>query len=198
MANFEDLVKTARLPEETKEICLRGDLQRRHEDLERELQDAQQADKENTSLAGGGRARKVAEQIRQVEAEMREHTHPFAFRALPSHEYRALVEQHPPRDDDQLDALYGANMSSFPHAVISACCIDPPMTVEQVEQLCEVLTDGQAMDLFMTAATLNRSPVDIPKSALASAVLASTAPKSKPRGRGASAGGGSSAGSLAK
>ncbi|MFC5744832.1 hypothetical protein [Actinomadura rugatobispora] len=197
MATFEDILKSAKLPEGSVPLCLRGDLQRRHEDLERELQDAQEADRQGSSLADGGKARKVAEEIQQIEREMREHTHPFAFRALPSREYRDLVAEHPPRKDDQMDALYGVNMHTFPHTLISKCCIDPPMTVEQVADLCDVLTDGQQMDLFLCPAQLNRERVDIPKSAAASAVLASTAPKSKRPAPGVSAGGGSSAGSLA-
>lgn len=197
MANFEDILGAARLPEDSVEICLRGDLQRRHEDLERDLEEAKEADKQASSLAEGGQARKIAEAIQTVEREMRQHTHPFAFRAKPVHEYRELVQQHPPREDNQFDALYGANMNTFPVAVIAACCIDPVMTVEQTEQLCEVLTDGQQMDLFLCAARVNRDRVDIPKSVAASAILAASVPKSKPRERGVSRGAGSSGGSLA-
>lgn len=197
MANFDDILASAKLPEESVPICLRGDLQRRHEDLERDLEEAQEADKQGSSLADGGQARKVAEEIQRVEAEMREHTHPFAFRALPSREYRDLVEQHPMRENHQLDALYGVNMLTFPAAVIARCCIDPVMTVDQVERLLEVLTDGQQMDLFIGAGRVNRERIDVPKSVAASAILAASAPKSKPPAPGASAGGGFSGGSLA-
>lgn len=197
MANFDDILASAKLPEDAVEICLRGDLQRRHEDLERDLQAAREADDRASSLAEGGQARKVAEEIQRVEAEMREHTHPFAFRALPSREYRELVQEHPPREGDQYDALYGANMLTFPSVLISRCCIDPPMTVEQVEQLCDVLTDGQQTELFLCAARVNRDQVDVPKSVAASAILASSVPKSKQPARGESRRAGSQGGSLA-
>lgn len=197
MANFDDILKAAKLPEDSVPICLRGDLQRRHEELERDLEEARDTDDQGSSLADGGKARKVAEEIQRVEREMREHTHPFAFRALPSREYRELVQDHKPREGDQLDALYGVNMSTFPAVLIAACCIDPVMTLEQVEELLGLLTEGQMMDLFMCAANLNRGQVDVPKSAAASAILANTALRSKQPERGESPRDGSQGGSLA-
>jgi hypothetical protein len=197
MVNFDDILKTAKLPEDSVEICLRGDLQRRHEDLERELEEASEADKQGSSLADGGKARKVAEEIQRVEREMREHTHPFAFRALPGRQYREMVQEHKPREGDNFDALFGANMNTWPAALISACCIDPVMTLEQVEELLDVLTDGQRERLFLCAAQLNRDLVDVPKSVAASAILASSAPRSRQPERGESPRAGSAGGSLA-
>lgn len=197
MANFDDLIGKARLPEGSVPVCLRGDLAARHEQLERDLAAAQDADNAD-SLAAGGQARKIAQEIEQLQDEMREHTHDFVFRGLPSRQYRDLVEQHPPRKDNATDAVFGADMSTFPVALIAKCCIDPVMTVEQVEQLADVTTEGAQMDMFMCAAGLNRNRVDVPKSVLASEILASTAPKSKQQGRGGSPDGGSSAGSLAE
>lgn len=196
MASFDDILSSAKLPEDSVPICLRGDLQLRHDQLEEQLVEAEEADKEN-SLAAGGQARKIAAEIDALEAEMREHTHRFAFRALPSRQYRDLVEQHPPREGHKEDPIWGANTATFPHALIAACCIDPVMSEEQVEQLCEVLTDGQALTLFGCAWGVNRAPVDVPKSAAASEVLRRPAPRSKPPAPGASPGKGSSAGSLA-
>lgn len=197
MATFDDILKGTKLPEDSVEICLRGDLTRRHEDLGRDLEEAQETERKGSSLADGGGARKVAQEIQAVEAEMRQHTHPFGFRALPSREYRELVAQHPRREDDDLDGLYGVNMNTFPAVLISACAIDPPMTVEQVEELLAVLTEGQMMDLFICAANLNRGKVDVPKSVAASAILASSVPKPKQPEPGVSPRGGSQGGSLA-
>lgn len=177
MANFDDLLSAARLPEKSVPICLRGDLQVEFEQLEQELADAQEADARNDSLAGGGQARKVAERMEALSAEMREHTHPFVLRALSSREWRELVDEHPPRKNDDADALLGANSATFPHAMLAACCIDPVMTVEQVAQLTEKITDGQALTLFGCGMELNRGSVDVPKSAAASALLAKPALK---------------------
>jgi hypothetical protein len=204
MANFDDLIKSARLPEDSVAICLRGDLQLQHEELERQLQEVQEA--EDTAGSGGlvgagsatsAEAKRLAEEIEALEAEMRQHTHHFAFRGLPRKQYRDLLVQHPPREGNDDDLALGANGNTFPLALIAASCIDPVMTLEQVEQLAEVLTDGQVLTLFGCAAVLNRVSVDVPKSAAASAILARHAPRSRPPAPGASPGGGSSAGSLA-
>ena len=196
MADFTTLIKGAKLAEDEVPICLRGDLTRRFEALERQLEEAQDGDEEN-SMAAGGRALEIAEEMEAVRAEMLEHTHPFAFRALPKQEYRDLLDKHPPREDHKDDVVMGANLHTFPHVLIQACCIDPVMTLEQVEELCEVLNDGQLYRLFGCALTLNRATVDIPKSVLASEILAKQGPKSKPPAPGASPADGSSAGSPA-
>ncbi|KAB2347354.1 hypothetical protein [Actinomadura rudentiformis] len=196
MADFADLIKNAKLPEDGVSICLRSDLALQHEELEGRLEAARTADQQNT-LAAGGQARKIAEEIQALEEQMREHTHRFVFRGIPRRRYRDLMEQYPPREGNKDDALFGADNSTFPHALIAACCIDPVMTRDQVEELCEVLTDGQVLELFGCALALNRGLVDVPKSVAASAILAKPAPRSRQPEPGASAGDGSWAGSLA-
>ena len=178
MADFDALIKGARLPEDEVPLCLRGDLVRRYEALERDLQDAQTGD-EATSIVAGAQAVQIAEEMEALRAEMLEHTHPFAFRALPKAAYRDLLADHRPRDGDNEDQLMGANLATFPAALIAACAIDPPMTEGQVAELYEVLSDGQAMRLFSCVLGLNRGDVDVPKSVLASEVLGKTAPKPK-------------------
>jgi len=71
------------------------------------------------------------------------------------------------------------------------------MTVKQAEKLSESVTHKQWDDLYSSAASVNRSQVNIPKSFAASAILASSVPKSKPPRRGVSAENGSSDESLA-
>ncbi|MGI5423057.1 hypothetical protein [Actinomadura luteofluorescens] len=177
MAEFGELLASARLPETGVPLCLRGDLQLRHEQLEQELAEAQEQDRADDSLAGGGRARKVAEQIRDLEAEMRDHTHTFALRALNRRRFRDLVEAHPPREDNQDDRAFGVNSATFPVPLIAASCTDPVMTAEQVEELLEVLTEGQMLELYVTALQLNRAKVDVPKSFAASELLGQPAQK---------------------
>lgn len=196
MANWEDLKKGFKPQSDSVPICLRGDLAARYEQLERELIEAQDADTTD-SLAAGGKARKVAQEMEDLRAEMLDFTHDFQFRALPKKEYRDLLADHRPRDGDKDDAMWGANLATFPQALIQACCTDPVMTVEQVEEMDGMLADGQMLEMFGCALRLNRENADVPKSALASAVLAKHAPKSKPPGPGGSADAGSSAGSLA-
>lgn len=179
MADFDKLLAGARLPEAGVPLVLRGDLALRHEHLEAELAAAEEADRTGSDFpgAGGGRARKVAEQIRDLEAEMRDHTHVFALRALPRQQFRDLVEAHPPRDENKDDQAFAVNMATFPVPLIAASCTDPVMTPEQVDQLLEVLTEGQMLELYSAALHLNRARVDVPKSFAASEVLERLAQK---------------------
>lgn len=178
MTDFDALIKGAKLPEDEVPLCLRGDLVREYEALERDLQEAQDGDDANSIVAGGS-AISIAEKMEALRAEMLKHTHPFAFRALDGPTYRDLLGEHRPRKDDEDDAIMGANLQTFPKALIAACAIDPPMTEEQVATLFKVLSDGQNMRLFTCVLGLNRGTVDVPKSVLASEILAKTAPKSK-------------------
>ncbi|OLT24420.1 hypothetical protein BJF79_13845 [Actinomadura sp. CNU-125] len=197
MADFEKLLAGAKLPETGVPICLRGDLAVEFERLETDLAEAREAEERDDSLAAGGQAREIAEQIEDLRQTMQDHTHTFRLRALPRKKWRDLLEEHPPREDNAADTQFGVNNATFPTVLIAASCLDPVMTEQQVDQLFEVLTEGQMLELYGAALALNRGSVNVPKSGLASAILARPAPKSKPPERGASRGGGSSAGSLA-
>jgi hypothetical protein len=199
MASFEEIIAGARLPETGVTLCLRGDLQLEFERLEKDLSEARAADAADDSLAAGGRARPIAEQIEKLRQEMAEHERTFVMRGLSRHAWRKLTDDHPPRKDrtDGKDDEDDVNWDTWPTAVIAACSADPVMSVEQVEQLAEVITDWQWNALFAGCMVVNRMEISVPKSVSASAVLAATAPKSKQPAPGGSAGGGSSGGSLA-
>jgi hypothetical protein len=197
VTDADEVIKNVRLSEAHVPLCLRGDLLATRSELERKLQEAYQFDQSN-SLASGGASRRVAEELEQVLAEIEGSTHLFRFRALPQREFRALQEAHPPRADNDLDRAVGGNMETLPGPLIQACCIDPEMTLGQVEGLLDVLSDGQMMDLFGCAISLNRSRVDLPKFETASAILARLVPRSRPQDPGGSPGSGYSAGRLAR
>jgi hypothetical protein len=197
MTSFEELLAGAKLPETGVPICLRGDLAAEFERLEAELAEAREAEERDDSLAAGGQARQIAEEIEDLRQTMREHTHTFRLRALPRRAFRDLIEAHPQREDNRDDAAFGVNVLTFPAPLIAASCVDPVMTEQQVEQLLEVLNEGQMLELYGAALALNRGSVDVPKSAAASEILARHGSRSKRPEPGVSPGGGSSAGSLA-
>jgi hypothetical protein len=194
MTDIEEILAGAKLPERTVPLCMRGDLQAEFEDLERKLAAAEAAD--DGTLAGNPLAREIAEQIEALRAQMSEHERTFRFRAKSAREYSDLIALHPPTDEQRQQGQ-DTNWDSFPAALIAACAVDPTMTVEQAEKLCGAISYAQWDALFSAAYALNRRAVDVPFSVTASAILAATAPSSKPRGRGASRGAASSAGSLA-
>lgn len=194
MANIEDILAAAKLPERTVPLCLRGDLQAEFEDLERQLK-AAELDEED-SLAGGVKARDLAERIETVRQEMAEHTQVFRLRGLGARRYSDLLAKHQPTEAQAREGL-DVNPETFPAALVAACAADPEMSLEQAERLSEVITHRQWEDLVNTALACNRQAVDVPFSLSASAIRAASAPRSAPPERGASPDDGSSDGSLA-
>lgn len=163
----------AKLPEKTVPICLRGDLQAEFERLEAQLVEAQRGTSD--SLAAGGRVRELAEQIEALRAEMAAATVTFVLRAVPRRRWTALVAEHPPRDDQQLDRVLGVNEETFTSVLIRECTVDPQMAGEQWDRLDEALTEFQWQKLFNAAWSLNARDVDVPFSHAASTILRASA-----------------------
>lgn len=173
--DFASLLAGAKLPERTVMICLRGDLAAEHEHAERELEQA--AKTAADSLAGSG-VGQIVERIEALEAEMREHSYEFRLRALKRPDWRALVDQHPPRKDD--DGLVvptdriGVNAETFYDAILRACLVDPELDDGEFAQLLDSVTDRQYDELTDVAWGLNRRDVDVPFSRAASEMKRAT------------------------
>jgi hypothetical protein len=182
---------TAGRAERTVQICLRGDLVARLEDLERQGQEAKvasvAASKEDPGVS------EVLDEIRELQEEMRDSTEVFRLRAMSPRTYRRLKEQHPPRrgDDGKLnaaDANLGFNRDTFLHVLIRTSTVAPELTDRQWRELlgdsdteatvleeqgrdAEVvdglLTYSQFVSLANTAYDLNEGDVSVPFSVIA-------------------------------
>lgn len=169
MANIDDILGQIRLPERVYNLCVRADLRAEWEQYEKALAVAELEGRD--SLAGLSAAGKgLAKKLRDLEAEMEQHTAPIRLRALTHRALSDLVAAHPPREDKDDGAF---NTDTFGVALLAACAIDPVMSEEQAGQLVDGLTHGQWDDAFNTLWSLNRSSVDVPKSRRASAALLS-------------------------
>lgn len=167
--SFTELLGTAKLPERTVEICLRGDLNAELAAADEALTKAQE--QALNSLAGGDTG-PLLERIEALQAEMAENTYAFRLRGLPRPKFRAILADHPPRripDPDNPeetvvhpgDLYTGINAETFHDALIRACLIDPEgLDDEAWEQLTGVLNDYQFDELASAAWGLNRSDVD--------------------------------------
>ncbi|MFC4006644.1 hypothetical protein ACFOY2_05390 [Nonomuraea purpurea] len=178
MATFADVKKKAKLPEKSVPLCLAGDLQAEFEELERQLQiERTRPDKPGATMAASGRSPAETELAQRIEAlreRMQADTTVFRLRALPKKKWSDLVAAHKPRPEDKENGL-DYNGDTLPVALVAACCVDPQMSVPEVEELVdEVLSQGQWDELYSGAFFLNRRKVDIPFSASASAILSST------------------------
>jgi hypothetical protein len=176
-ADVKSLLGKARLPERTVELCLRGDLVARVEDLERQLRDLPESDTD-LRLAGNSERRQLAEQITAVQEQMRDATAVFRLRALTRRAWDALVRAHPVRKGDDggvhpEDKGYAYNTESFFDALIRACVVDPVLDDGEWETLLDHITPAQFATLNTAAVGLNLRGVDVPFSHAASQILTS-------------------------
>jgi hypothetical protein len=167
MTDIKSLIAAAKLPERTVPICLRGDLVAEHEELDRQLEEANRRDSD--SLAGSG-AGDLVDQIEALQEEMRAATVTFRLRALPKPRWRALLAEHPPRRDaddkpDPEDAAIGVNQETFWDAIARACLIEPEVDDETWALMAGPdgkLTDRQIGQLADAAWAVNRGDVSVP------------------------------------
>ncbi|MFC6017802.1 hypothetical protein ACFP2T_16495 [Plantactinospora solaniradicis] len=181
MSTIKDAIRAAKLPERVVPVCLNLDLQAEFEAAERELQEL--LDRPRDSLAAGGPPKDLSQRVRDLEAEMREHTHDFRLRALPRPGWLALVADHPPRQTedgavDQRDQYVGVNAETFFTALVRASVVAPELDEEDWRLLLdEKLTDRQFDQLSDAAWSLNRRDVDVPFSRAASRHLPVSVPE---------------------
>jgi hypothetical protein len=72
MVSIDEVIASAKLPQKTISLVLRGDLQAEWEDLERQLKEAEESD-DSSALAGNPRTLELAERMEELARTMREH-----------------------------------------------------------------------------------------------------------------------------
>lgn len=178
--SWRDKAKSARLPERTVPLMMRGDLALEHERLVEEIERARE--RGASSLAGKGTTA-LEEQLRALEAEAADSVIRFRLRALPRSKragdrrptWRELHEAHPPRVNeagmmDPRDRLAGGiNHQTFPEPMVRACLasLDDEELVDEISdadwaELSGSLTDGQFDKLVAACWDLNRGVMDVP------------------------------------
>jgi hypothetical protein len=168
-------INGAKPAERTIPLCTRGDLVARFEELEQEFEVASEA--RGDSLASGGRAREIAEEMESLRVQMRASTKIVVLRALtPRKKWQALCEQHPPRRDDDgnvfpEDRATGVNNETFWEPAIRACWAAPQLTPPQMNKLLDVLSNRQYDLLAALVQAVNNGDVDIPFSPAASRLI---------------------------
>lgn len=188
MSTFKDKLKRARLPQRSKQVCLRGDLVADFEAAERALKEAQESKSDSLEDSIGP----IVDRIDRLRQEMLEETEEFRLRAMPGSTFHAFKAAFPPRRDDDgtlnaTDAQLGFNTETFFDALLKVSVISPDMGVDvdayltalvagenpvlpdgDWPDLLEVLTDRQYNDLTDVAWFLNRHEVSVPFSSAAS------------------------------
>lgn len=166
--SVRELIKAAKLPEKTVELCLRGDLVAEWEDLDRQLRQQDSGDKR---LVGSPNSKRIATRMQKLEQEMTDSTVVFRLRALSRRAFMDFLAAHPPREDDERDQLLGYNRETYFADLTRTCLVEPVLDDDEWEPLLEALSARQWDVLSATAVSLNTDDVSVPFSVAASHIL---------------------------
>lgn len=169
-----ELLKRIRpvLPEESVEICLRPDL---IEEWETENEKLQALAAQGMKGARVGTKPKAqidqAKKVQALEAGIEETSAVFRFRALPKAQWRALCDDHPPRQGNEIDQWTGYNRDAVLDQAVRESLIDPVFDEAAWAEFSGVLNGGEWDELRKATNKVNKGVVESPKSALASLIL---------------------------
>jgi hypothetical protein len=156
MPDISELLEQASPREVTIKVCLAGDAGAELEALEQEL--GELGEWQPTSLGETNPAYALQEHLEAARQRVREAAVEFRFQALGHRAYSNLLAAHPAPEGSKEPYDSG----TFLPAVLAACCVEPSLTLAQVDRLLDVVNDGTARVLFATALAVNEEPSPIP------------------------------------
>jgi hypothetical protein len=177
MKTIDEILATARRPEDTVRLCLRGDLVSAFQELERRLPDAATV---AANLGERAEASVIAEQMQALREQMAEAEVPFLLRALPPKEWARLQLTRPgEKPKNETDDEYGDRAYQWACVIVAASSVEPAMTAEQVDELVPLLSAKQWSDLYTRSILVNTGDVSVPFSAAASELTRDSGPTSR-------------------
>jgi hypothetical protein len=151
--DIDAMLASAKLPEEKVPLCLRPDLRDRWQDLNNQLLTMRAG--RNTMAPTAGE-KTLAQQIKDLEAEIAENTMTVLLRGLRHEPWAKLMAEHPPRLDKPGDQQAGWNIDTFIPALVRAEIVEPELSDAQFDKLVDVITQAQWDDLANAAYSLGR------------------------------------------
>lgn len=102
----------------------------------------------------------------------------FLFRDIGKKKLDNLIAAHPPTDeqkqlwkDEGNPGVLGYNLETFPAALIAACAVDPVLTEEEAQVICDEWGGGDIEALFYGALAACRERTSIPLSRRGTAAM---------------------------
>lgn len=89
-------------------------------------------------------------------AEAKTRAVPVQMKPPPRKKYEALRQEHPPREDDDGDAVIGANAATFAEALLRLCIVGPVLDEAEMEAFLDSLNQAQFTVLADEALAINR------------------------------------------
>lgn len=169
---------------ETTELCLRPDLLDEHEALSEQLVESKLEDSAGNRMADGTskRTKDLARKITALEEQIAELAMKVTFRSMDKSRWQALCDEHPPRQDNDLDRYSGFNRDAVLDTAIRECMVDPVFVdcedgdcahedCGTWQQFVALLNPSEWAELRTVVNSVNRVVVESPKSELASRIL---------------------------
>ncbi|GEM_PF-6380895 len=150
--------KRRKPPTRSVRICIDPDLLAERDRLRRLLDEVRRTDERSNSR---DRAPQVEADLAAVEAEIRDATVTFTFRALPRAEWRRLVAAHPPADGDAADGL-DFDPDGICAPLLAAASVDPEISLSDAEAIVDEWSEAEVTALFTAAFLAQREIRDVP------------------------------------
>lgn len=174
--DIAEILKKAKAPERTVDLCLDADLAAEHDELSRQLAEAQRASVTiGAKMADTGHAAEVARKIRDLEERMAGAVVTFRVRALSAYKFQEWLAAHPAREGKE----ERFNPATGLAPLLAACSVDPAMSEDEARQLVEVLGSGQTDRLFAACWEATNGDSSVPFSVAASVSLRGSEQKPK-------------------
>lgn len=103
----------------------------------------------------------LQQEVDRVNEELKEHTTYMVFQSMGRKAYEDLMGEHPPTKKQEEEAEEAGvekppyNTDTFPPALISASCVEPEMSVAEVEVLFDEWTAPEITAMFSAALEVN-------------------------------------------
>lgn len=168
---IEEILAEAKLPELRARICLRADLQERHDSILAELATLVDArgelieDDEATAgdVTNASRARALNDELQGVQREMAKSMWFPLFRGMASDDLAVFSKLHLPKDASDPNAK--VDMTTYNTLLVAECSVDPKLSVDDVKALRKKLGSRAMGELVKTATRVcTQGGVDVPKS----------------------------------
>lgn len=160
-------------PERTYPICIAGRLVAEMAALDQKLVEAIESERGKPVRAGASsQAKKIAQQADALRDEMAEHTIPILLRSRPNGDWRRWCREHPAREDEDRDKLFGLAVCNSDDLVadlgryVVTIGEDEPQNGDW-EFVAENASAGDLFGMARLVMGMHESAVDLPKSRLA-------------------------------
>lgn len=160
MSDIKDILAKITPVKAEARICLDGDLYLQR-DRVRERLDALDG-WEASALSDTDPRVHLRDELAAIEQRMRDAQVTFVFTAIGDRASSDLLAAHPSPKDDKGADKYAWNPQTYPVALVAAACVDPKMTVADVEALFDRCNLDQRNTLFGAAFAANNRSLDVP------------------------------------